>query len=147
MKKPIEIARTIYLDALESSGADWRAVAEKMFSCLPAPKVPPTASDARFTPWFSKPRAFYAKKNMKDWRYMLTEITFADGVKIRSYAIAAPVGPFDVGTAARAAYQKRAFRNLPDCREIVALRLIDDTSTYDPAAASAELRAFAENNR
>jgi hypothetical protein len=143
MASNIDLARSAYLLALDSpdTASDWRAIAGALFACLPPPKKAARAPDSRFTPYLSRPRSFYQKKSMKDYDCRLAEITFVDGVTIRAYAIAPPNKPYDIGTAVRAAYQKRGFRGLPDCRQITACAFADGSAIYSPTEASAELAA------
>jgi hypothetical protein len=135
------IARCAYETATDES--DFREISRMLFECLPKARKVERAAGGEYAPWFSLPPGIRVSK---DWTHTIAESTFADGMVIRSYAIAKPGKAWSVGTAARAAIahyreMKRRVRVSDEWAavpEITGFRLVDSGCAYDPADATAE---------
>jgi hypothetical protein len=136
------VAVAAYLAAVASpAAADWRLIADSLYSALPAMRGAVKPADGSAPAWFA------------DWRlgkvYSLDslDVTFADGVALRVNLARAPGKQPRIAAACRVAvafYRERTKRDsVPDFRSLVALSNGEGFDAVACSAFTADLRRTA----
>jgi hypothetical protein len=136
-----------YDAACESpDSADWQTIAHALRRVLPNPRKVPVIADLganglEFEPWYES-RKRPKRSNGKDFdeNSPRAEVTFADGLVIRAYAMIYKGGAPNIAGAVRSACDRWRYQTQPEgyewranVPEIVAVSIPECEITYDPA--------------